>query len=90
MIRVSQQQASRHGHDWFVFVSELHQAVIRVTRGSPEGPPLSGHALCALVDIARRNELFDLEPSNQPVSGAASAEQAFRLSETQSLGEPSV
>lgn len=84
----------RFCHPWYVYVSEAFQAIVSI-RADPEGPPLSNAALCALVDIARRNECHDdIDPKSSHHAGrsapatmtADSALSSLQDLETQSQG----
>lgn len=72
-------------HPWYVFVSERHQAVVRIST-TPDGPPLSNHALCAIIDVARSNDR-ELPSARAVASSDNSAYAAFVASELQSKGE---
>lgn len=82
LIRIGQLDSDGpYSHPWYVYVNAHHQAITSI-RAAPAGPLLSNHALCALVDIARRNEA-----ELQAQSAYTSAEQAFENEEIQSRGE---
>jgi hypothetical protein len=68
-----------------VFVSERRQAVVRIST-TPDGPPLSNHALCAIIDVARSNDR-ELPSARAVASSDNSAYAAFVASELQSKGE---